>query len=197
MSGVRLVRPTGAVDRGGSAGWLDSGSSSRADPPPVASSRRGGAEGVSCPNAGVATPATPHEIAFFLDQARRVEAVAAYTAAIVMYRSALEQLLHEQGFRDRMLGNKIKALLNAEAPPAWRERLDPAYLDVIKDLGNAAVHAGGDDIDRHRIFETALLRQVHALFAELLDEIYEHPKRSAARLESLRAAADTLSDAGS
>ena len=53
---------------------------------------------------GIRTPNTPAGVAFYLDQAYRARAVGANSAAIAMYRGALEQLLFEQGFRKSMLG---------------------------------------------------------------------------------------------
>jgi hypothetical protein len=44
---------------------------------------------------GLSTPNTPDGVKYYLDQAERANSVGALSAAIVMYRSALEHLLHE------------------------------------------------------------------------------------------------------
>jgi hypothetical protein len=87
----------------------------------------------------VATPETPPGVAFYLDQAARCHSVGANSAAITMFRSALEWLLLDQGFTEPMLGPKRKALnraLEAGTAPQWASDLDPEFLDVIRQLGN-------------------------------------------------------------
>jgi hypothetical protein len=60
---------------------------------------------------GLATPHTPKLDAYYLAQAKRAQSVGANSAVVAMYRSALEHLLYEQGYEDRMVGPKITALL--------------------------------------------------------------------------------------
>ncbi len=50
---------------------------------------------------GIATPNTPPKVSYFLDQAYKAEGGSAITAAVVMYRAALEQILKNQGFKRR------------------------------------------------------------------------------------------------
>lgn len=153
-----------------------------------------GIEVVALPEAygGVTTPSTPPEVAYYLDQAARSMAVAAFTAAVVMYRAALEHLLLEQGYDQKMLGPKIEALLNDQSAPSWRDQLDAEYLRVIKDLGNAAVHTNGGDVTKQHAFEAKLVREVEALFAELLDVIYEQQTKKEDRLAVLRKLSDSF-----
>lgn len=141
---------------------------------------------------GLATPSTPEGVAYYLDQAQRSFAVGALSAAVAMYRSALEHLLHEQGYTEGMLAKRIAALLEDESPPPWRDRLDPEYLVVINKLGNAAIHANDGDVGQQVVFATALLAEVRELFVELLDEVYEQPARKQSRLTRLRTAADSI-----
>jgi hypothetical protein len=71
---------------------------------------------------GLATPYTPASVAYYLDQAQRAQSAGAVSAAIAMYRSGLESVLHEQGFTARMLGPKINELekaINAQTAPRW------------------------------------------------------------------------------
>jgi hypothetical protein len=141
---------------------------------------------------GLATPSTPEGVAYYLDQAQRSFAVGALSAAVAMYRSALEHLLHEQGYTEGMLGKRIRSLLDDDSPPPWRDRLDPDYLNVINKLGSAAIHANDGDVSQQVLFETELLAEVRDLFVELLDEVYEQPARKQSRLARLRTAADSI-----
>ena len=65
----------------------------------------------SAERGGFSTPSTPSNVSYYLDQAHRAESVGATSAAAGMYRSALEMLLYEQGYKNGMLGQKIKDLL--------------------------------------------------------------------------------------
>jgi hypothetical protein len=145
---------------------------------------------------GLSTPRTPEAVAFYLDQAHRSESVGALSAAVAMYRAALEQLLYEQGFEKGMLKQKINDLLETEDPPAWREVLNPAFLEAMKDLGNAAIHPNDGEIAKQAALESDLLREIRALFEELLDQVYEQPGKRAERLERMQAAARTFKDDG-
>jgi hypothetical protein len=138
---------------------------------------------------GLATPQTPPGVAYYLDQAQRSQSIGALSAAVAMYRAALDHLLHEQGYTNGMLGQKIRELAEDGNPPKWYADLDDEYLRVIKDLGNAAIHPNDGDVGQQRAFDAALLLAVRELFVELLDDIYEAPKRKANRLASLREAA--------
>jgi hypothetical protein len=143
--------------------------------------------------AGLRTPHTPKAVAYYLDQAARSESVAARSAATAMYRAAVEQLLHEQGFRTGMLSAKIAALEaainNSSSGPHWAHKLDPAFLKVIKDLGNGSIHTNGGDVSKQDALDAEILRHVRATMQELLDLVYEEPTRRAARLAALQGAA--------
>jgi hypothetical protein len=146
---------------------------------------------------GLTTPATPDAVSYYLDQAQRSQSIGALSAAIAMYRAALEQLLHEQGYSAGMLNAKITALEADPSPPSWFRDLDPDFLRVIKDLGNGAIHSNGGDIEKQQALDSQLVREVRELFVELLDAIYEQPKRKASRLSSLRSAAQSFDRQGS
>ncbi len=142
---------------------------------------------------GVASANTPKGVAFYLDQAARCHSVSANTAAVSMLRSALEWLLEDQGFTEKMLGPKLvaldKALRQGTAPP-WAREIEPEYLQVIKDLGNVAIHTNSGDLAHQEAFDRKLYRQVELTFLELLEAIYERPARRAQRLAELKSAAD-------
>jgi hypothetical protein len=59
---------------------------------------------------GPSTPHTPKGVAYYLDQAHRATSVGANSAAIAMFRAALEFTLYGPGFTARMLGPKIAEL---------------------------------------------------------------------------------------
>jgi Domain of unknown function (DUF4145) len=147
-----------------------------------------GKEVVALPSTygGLSTPNTPKPVAFYLDQAQRCQSVGALSATVAMYRAALEQLLYEQGYRDGMLKKKVDDLIADQKPPRWRDQLDPAFLEAMKDLGNAAIHPNDGDITKQAAFHAGLLREVRALFEELLEEVYEVEKRRAGRLKALK-----------
>jgi hypothetical protein len=140
---------------------------------------------------GVATANTPRGVAYYLDQAQRAQNVGANSAAVAMYRSALEHLLYEQGFEMRMLGPKIGALeqgIQDGSAPRWARDLNPAYLTAIKKLGDAAIHPGEGDVGRQASLDSSLLRQLRITFSELLQVVYEREHEEAERLAALRQA---------
>lgn len=128
---------------------------------------------------GLATAHTPEGVRYFLDQAYRARTRGAYTAAMVMYRAALEQLLHEQGFERGRLVDRIDQAV--AAAPAWLNALDEDLMTALRQLGNRAVHVGDGDITEQASFDHELVREVEHLFIEVLDEVYEAPARREAR----------------
>lgn len=120
---------------------------------------------------GLSTPHTPEPVAYYLDQAKRAQGVGANSAAVAMYRSALEHLLYDQGYTDRMLGPKLAALqhdIEGGTAKKWAQDLQSQYLTVIKKLGDAAIHPGDGRVDRQSALDNALLRQLEITFGELL-----------------------------
>jgi hypothetical protein len=70
-------------------------------------------------------PRTPASIRYYLDPAHFCRAAGAHSAAVAMYRAALEHLLFDQRYRNRSLGAKIKQLeaaLADETAPRVGER---------------------------------------------------------------------------
>lgn len=127
---------------------------------------------------GLATAHTPPEIAYYLDQAHRARCIGADTAAIAMYRSALEHLLYDHKYKARMCGPKIKELEAAIADgtaPKWAMELDTAFLDAIKKLGDEAIHPGRGDVAERSASESKLLRSLETVFKMLLFVVYESP----------------------
>jgi hypothetical protein len=144
---------------------------------------------------GLTTPNTPPPVAYYLDQAHRARSVNANSAAIAMYRAALEQLMFDKGFAKGMLDAKIKELEEQIAtgnPPPWARDLDTIYLRVMKELGNAAIHPNGGDIAKQRAFGDDLLIRVEKTFQGLLDLAYEEPLRKSQNLSALSAVAASV-----
>lgn len=141
---------------------------------------------------GLSTQNTPPAVAYYLDQGHKSRSVAANSAAVAMYRAALEHLLHEQGFTTGMLNSKIlelDAAITAGRAPAWARDLDTAYLKVIKELGNGAIHTNGGDVTKQWSLDSSLLALVEVTFAALLQVVYEIPQKKAATLAALKAKA--------
>lgn len=144
---------------------------------------------------GLSTPNTPNGVRYYLDQAARAHGVGANSAAIAMFRAALDFLLFEQNYRVRMLGPKLLKLeadIAAKTAPKWALELDTEFLTVIKDLGNSSIHPNADDISNQSAIDTVLYVRVAQTFQELLDLIYEVPVRKAERLSDLRSKSAAL-----
>jgi hypothetical protein len=144
---------------------------------------------------GCVTPNSPKEVKYYIDQAYRSRSVGAVSAAMAMYRSALEWLLYEQGFKSGMLGQKIselEAVIKKHTAPKWAIEIDTAFLTAIKDIGNGAMHTNGGDITKQKNIDKDLLELVDVVFAELLDKIYEQPIRSSSNLAKLKAKASAV-----
>jgi hypothetical protein len=139
---------------------------------------------------GLSTPHTPAGVAYYLDQAQRAQSAAANSAAVAMYRAALEYLLYGEGFEMRMLGQKVQALEDAIAAgtaPSWTHDLNVAYMKVVGRLGNAVIHPGDGDISRQAAVDRGLLTLLDSTFAELLQLIYERKHNQDANLAALEA----------
>ncbi|NTX07071.1 DUF4145 domain-containing protein [Myxococcus sp. CA040A] len=134
-------------------------------------------------------------MAYYLDQAARAQSVGAFSAALVMYRSALEHLLHHLGFTTGMLGQKIEDLKKkregADAP-RWIRDLDLEDLSVLGRLGNGAVHTNGGDVTKQDAIDHALVVAVMLTFSHILDDAIERAKRDADRKALLTSAAAQL-----
>lgn len=147
---------------------------------------------------GLRTAHTPEAVAYYLDQADRCESVSARSAAVGMYRVALEQMLVLAGYNEPMLGKKIAALEedlntpNSKAPD-WVRGLNPLYLTTIKDLGNGTLHTNGGDISLQANATPELLTQIRTTFRKLLKRAYDDPASEAKHLEDMVAAATAMS----
>jgi hypothetical protein len=144
---------------------------------------------------GIVTPRTPQGVRYYADQAHRAESVGARSAAIGMFRSALEHLLFDQGFKRQNCGTKIidleKAIAEKKAPK-WALEIEPDLLRVLKELGDAALHPNDGDVTKQAALDTELLGRVKTAFELLLHEVYEEHHRRAELLSSLQLARDKI-----
>lgn len=133
---------------------------------------------------GIATPGTPEGVAYYLEQAERSRSQGAYSAAAVMYRSALERLLHEQGYAKGTLAKQIAAV--DEDGPEWLRALDVPFMDALRSLGNRAVHAADQDVASLSAVDHRTVADMRAVFPGLLHAIYEEPRLRAEHLKRLQ-----------
>jgi len=140
---------------------------------------------------GIASANTPKSVAFDLGQAARCREVDAHSAAMAMWRAALECLLEGEGFTEKSLRAKLAAFdkaLKQGTAPGWASEIAPEYLQVIRELGqNAATADHGDAAGQEGLSER-LYRKAELTFLELLEAVYERPERGARRLAELRSA---------
>ena len=144
---------------------------------------------------GLRTPHPPEGVAYYLDQAERARSVNAASAAVAMYRGALEHLLYDQGLKNGMLGQKIselEKLIAAGGAPKWATDLEREFLDLIKELGNGAIHPNDGDIKKQAVFDNEFLADLAQVFVHLLILVYEVPHETAVRLGKLRSRASSL-----
>lgn len=137
----------------------------------------------------------PPVFAYYLDQAHKSRSVVANSAAISMYRGALEQLLFEQGYETGMLGQKIAKLLDdirKGAAQKWAMELDTEFLDVVKALGDGSIHPNDGDVTKQATLDNELLARVNETFQMLLFLVYEAPHKKEEMLTALRTKAQVL-----
>lgn len=139
---------------------------------------------------GLTTPHTPEGVAYYLDQAQRSQSVGANSAAVAMFRAALDHLLFEQGFKNGMCGQKIaelEASVKASTAPKWAYELDAEFLTVMKKLGDGAIHPNDGKVADQSKLDNELLAKITHTFQMLLFIIYELPHQKQKRLDALKA----------
>ncbi|WP_135553195.1 hypothetical protein [Paenibacillus cymbidii] len=137
---------------------------------------------------GFSTPNTPESVYYYLDQANKAHLIGANSAAMAMYRAALEHILFNQNFTQKMLGPKIKALndaIMARTAPKWANELNPKILELINKIGNGAIHPNDGDVKLQSKLDTELLKNVTILFKVLLFVIYEADNKMDSMIKAL------------
>lgn len=143
---------------------------------------------------GLTTKHTPNPVAYYLDQAARSQAAGAFSAAVAMYRVALEQMLEVEGYHQRMCGPKLAALeadIKAGKAPKWAS-VDQDVMGTLKDLGNGVLHTNGGDITLQENATPELLENIALAFEEILDVVIERPVKAQERKTALKQAADKM-----
>lgn len=143
-------------------------------------------------NSSIATPNTPENIKYYLEQAYQCYVMKAYSATLAMFRTALDALLFNAGFKKGMVGQKIGELetaISAGNAPRWAMDLDTAFLKVLKDLGNSSLHISSEDISAEKNIDDVLVQHIELVFMEILENAYERDALRASRLEKLQAVA--------
>jgi hypothetical protein len=138
---------------------------------------------------GLTTPHTPAGVTYYLDQASKSQAIGANSAAIAMFRGALDHLLFEQGYPKGMLGAKLAQLeadITSGKAPKWAVELETDFLDVLKELGNGAIHPNDGDVRKQSALDNALVEAVKETFHMLLFLVYELPHQKSQRLTALK-----------
>jgi hypothetical protein len=141
---------------------------------------------------GIATPNTPKTVAYYLDQAARCESVNANSAAVAMYRAAVDHIMYEQGFKDGMLGKRIEELeirIADGTAPSWAKELGTDDIHILSKLGSGAIHTNTGDIAEQAHLDDELLAMVRFTIIELLEAIYEAPAKKLARRSQMDAVA--------
>ncbi len=144
---------------------------------------------------GLSTKNTPPPAAYYLDQASRSQAAGARSAAVAMYRVALEQVLEHEGYTQRMCGKKLEALeadVAGGRAPKWATEVDRDLMTILKDLGNGVLHTNGGDITLQENATPDLLEMIGLAFEELLDVVYERQFQAHARRSALKQVADKM-----
>lgn len=126
---------------------------------------------------GASTSNTPNNIKYYLNEAYKCRTMGAYTGAVAMYRTALENLLYDKGYTKNNLSQKIRDFENDKKNNQlgrWADCIDGQILDKIRDLGNWAVHPNKGDISRQQHFkDEELILCLDDIFKYMLEDIYE------------------------
>lgn len=148
----------------------------------------------TCPG-GITTLNTPKNVAYYLNQANLAKSVGANSAAMAMFRAALEQLLYEQGYVDGMLDAKIKKLnldINSGVAPNWALNLETEFLNYLKKIGNGAIHPNKGNIQLQSNIDNELLSKIEIFFSMLLFSVYEAKKQKDDWLNAFKNKADVF-----
>lgn len=143
----------------------------------------------------LATPHTPESVAYYLNEVQSCWSVGANSAAMSMYRVALDHLLFEQGYTKGMVGAKLGALtkdVEAGTAPEWTKNLDSGYMDVLNKLATYALHPNDGNVSQQSVFDQKLLVAVKATFQALLFRVYELSHQEREQLNTLEAALTNL-----
>lgn len=144
---------------------------------------------------GISTPNTNKNVKYYLDQAFRAKVIGAKSAAVAMYRAALEMLFFHEGYKKGMLGDKIRELEDQKSKgnaPDWANNIDIEVLTLLKEIGDGAIHPNDGDTGKQKVIDDDLLINLEGIVTELLSEVYEIPMVGKEKKAKLKTARNTL-----
>lgn len=115
-------------------------------------------------------------------QAFKSRSVGANSAAMAMYRSALEWLLFSLGFKEKDLNIRIDQFEESE----YSEKIGTEFMDILRLLGNNAVHVNDGDLSLQKSFDDDLLNSTEELLNELINQIFIGPEEHKKRVEIMK-----------
>lgn len=138
------------------------------------------------------SPATPHTspaVAYYLDQAKRAQSAGAASAAVAMFRQALECLLSEEGYLTGSLGLRLHQLakgVESGSAPKWALELEPEFHAVFRRMGESPLNLREGDAQKQLALDDELLPLLDETFRMLLFLVFEVPSEKSERLAALR-----------
>ena len=139
------------------------------------------------------SPLVPKAVAYYFEQARLVRSVGANSAAVVMFRGAIEQVLADKKCTTRTCGGKLVELesdLKKGDPKAdWAKGLDTELLRQMKIIGDGGTHGDAAVI---AAYDTEMVDHAETVVRALLHFVYEAPGKKASFDASIRAKADLV-----
>lgn len=139
---------------------------------------------------GLSSPATPAEVRYFVDQAYRAQMASAYSAAMTMYRTALDQILEDQGYGGK-LPSKITQLendVNSGSGKEWARNVVPEILKTIKEIADSESHSNDSPSS---VLHAEFMQAVQKTFIYLLADIYENKSKRELAKNRLKTALDS------
>jgi len=129
---------------------------------------------------GISTKLTPPDVSYYVDQAYKAQMVSAYSAAMGMYRAALEKLLQEHGFTGKLpaMFAQLESNKKSGNAPKWAHRLNIEALKLTKEIADSQMHA--NEIEQLKALSPHFMNQVQANFIYLLHVVYEEEPRQQA-----------------
>jgi len=144
-------------------------------------------------NSSVASPHCPETVRHYLEQAASCYCTKAYSATLAMFRTALDAVMFDAGYREGMLGQKIAKLerdITDSKAPKWATEINIEFMKILKNLGNSSLHISKEDITAEKSISDVDIKQAELALSRLLHFVYEKDAEEREHLESLRALSD-------
>lgn len=122
----------------------------------------------------------PYNITYYINEALKCKNVNAYSASVAMYRTALDNLLYDNGYTQNKLASKISQLEEDKASgkdDSWLYFINEESLDTLRQLGNYSVHPNNGNINiQEAFYDEKFIHSINKMFKIILDCIYIKPK---------------------